>query len=66
MIKEDIIFKKIEYLVRDYMIQRTGGVENANGELVDAVFTTSEETDVRELIHDGYSVDEICLIIRHW
>lgn len=31
-----------------------------------AVFTTSEETDVKELIRDGYSIEEICLIIRHW
>lgn len=30
------------------------------------IFTTSQETDVKEMISDGLTIDEILSVIRKW
>ena len=64
--KQEKIFKEIENRMKDYMMMRNGGVEDGEGNEVDATFTTSQETDVKELIRDGLSVEEIISTIKRW
>jgi DNA-binding NarL/FixJ family response regulator len=57
-------FKSIEKIVNDYSILK-GKVSDGEKE-IGAVFTTSEEMDIRELISDGLSVEEIIEVIKEW
>lgn len=65
--KHNLIFKEVENKARDIMKKKTGGIEDGAGNfLPDAVFGTSHEQDVRELIDEGFSVDEIISKIKKW
>ena len=64
--KTNQTFKKIEdrirYLNKDQDQYRIDG----DGNRIDAVFTTSEEEDIIEMINDGMSIEEIILEISKW
>ena len=32
----------------------------------DAIFTTSQEMDIKDYIYDGYNIEEIIFMIRQW
>ena len=63
--KHEKIYKEVEMICRkERIMERHYGVEKFNdGE---PYFTTSQETDVREMISDGLDVEEIISTIRKW
>ena len=64
--KHEKIYKEVEMICRKERIMEKhyGVVEKFNdGE---PYFTTSQETDVREMISDGLDVEEIISTIRKW
>ena len=49
---------------KEFIMEKHYGVEKFNdGE---TYFTTSQETDIREMISDGLDVEEIISTIRKW
>lgn len=63
--KQDKIYKEVEKLVREQKIME----KHYRIKLIpidEPIFTTSQETDVWELIRDGLNVEEILSIIRKW
>ena len=65
--KENKIFKEIEdkirYLNKD---QEQYRIVDICGNRVDAVFTTSEEQDILDMIDSGLTVDQIVEEINKW
>ena len=63
--RQDNLFKEVERKVReDKIIEKRYGIDEIpDGE---PTFTTSQETDVWEMIQDGLNVEEILSIIRKW
>ena len=58
-------FKELERLVREQQIME----KHYRIKLIppsEPIFTTSQETDVKEMISDGLTIDEILSIIRRW
>ena len=63
--KHDEIYSKIEILVREQKImEKHYGIKLIP--INEPIFTTSQETDVKELINDGLDIDEILSSIRKW
>jgi hypothetical protein len=53
-----VICKKERIMEKHYRVQRFNDGE--------PYFTTSQETDVKEMISDGLDVEEIISIIKQW
>ena len=61
------LFNEIEEYERIHKIKRNqGGVIDGNGNPVDSVFTTSEITDIWEMIQEDWSKEEIINRIKNW
>lgn len=59
------IFKEVVMILsKELIMEKHYGVEMFNDG--DPYFTTSQETDVREMISDGLGVEEIISTIRKW
>jgi len=56
-------YKEIERLAILRGFKKNYSVVNAD---LDHVFTTSEESDIKELIDDGKKIEEIISIIFQW
>ena len=54
----EMICKKERIMEKHYDVESFGEGE--------PYFTTSQETDIKEFIHDGLEIDEIISIIRQW
>ena len=63
--KPEQTYKEVERLVREQKIMEKH-YRIKLIPLTEPIFTTSQETDVRELISDGLDVEEILLVIRKW
>lgn len=63
--KQDKAYKEVEALAKgEKIMEKRYGVESfKEGE---PYFTTSQETDIWELIRDGLSVDEIISEMKQW
>jgi hypothetical protein len=63
--KQEKLFKQVELKVRDEkLIEKRYGIDEIpDGE---PTFTTSQETDIWEMISDGMELEEILSIIRQW
>jgi len=63
--KQERIYNKVVEKVKEERIIETryGITEIPEGE---PLFTTSQETDVWEMVRDGMNVEEIVSIIRQW
>ncbi len=63
--KQEKLFKQVELKVREEkLIEKRYGIDKIpDGELT---FTTSQETDIWEMISDGLDLEEILSIIRQW
>lgn len=63
--KHEKIYKEVEMICRkERIMEKHYGVEKFNdGE---PYFTTSQETDIREMISDGLEIEEIISTIRKW
>ena len=63
--KQEKIYKQVELICKDkHIMEDHHGVERfSEGE---PYFTTSEETDIKEMISDGISIDEIISTIKKW
>ncbi len=63
--KTDNQLKKVEFLCRkDRVMENHYGVQSFNNG--DPYFTDSQETDIKEMISDGLTLDEIIAIIKKW
>lgn len=62
---KDQIYKEIENLVRKQKIMEKH-YKVKSIPLDEPIFTTSQETDVKELISDGLDIEEILSIIKKW
>ena len=63
--KSEQIYKEVEILVREQKLME----KHYKMKLIpinEPIFTTSQETDVRELISDGLHVEEILSVIKKW
>ncbi len=59
------IYKEVERLVREQKImEKHYNIESIPSS--EPIFTTSQESDVRELISDGLRIPEIIYFIRKW
>jgi len=59
------IYKEVELICKkERIMEKHYNVESFKVE--EPYFTTSQETDIREMISDGLDVDEIISIIRKW
>lgn len=63
--KPQQIYNEVERLVREQKIMEKH-YRIKLIPLTEPIFTTSQETDVRELISDGLDVEVILLVIRKW
>jgi hypothetical protein len=63
--KYDKIYKEVEMICRkEYIMEKHYGVQSfGDGE---PYFTTSQKTDIREMICDGLEIDEMISTIRKW
>lgn len=63
--KQDKIYKEVETLAKsEKIMEKRYGVESfGDGE---PYFTTSQETDIWELISDGLTADEIISEMKQW
>lgn len=63
--KHDKIYKEVEVICKyERIMEKYYNVEKfSNGE---PYFTTSQETDIREMINDGLQVNDIVSTIRKW
>lgn len=63
--KQEKLFKQVELKVREEkLIEKRYGIDKIpDGE---PIFTTSQETDIWEMISDGMELGEILSIIRQW
>lgn len=63
--KHDKIYKEVEVICKyERIMEKYYNVEQfSNGE---PYFTTSQETDIREMINDGLQVNDIVSTIRKW
>jgi hypothetical protein len=60
-----IKYNELEKLVREQEImEKHYGIKSIP--MNEPIFTTSQETDVMELIRDGLTIDEILSVIRKW
>lgn len=68
--KQDKIYNEIVSIVKEQKImekKRKGQIQNSNGDILPGIiFSTSEETDIREMISDGLSNNEIISKIKKW
>jgi len=63
--KQDILFKQIESKVREEkIIEKIYNIDTIPDN--EPTFTTSQETDIWEMISDGMDFNEIINIIRQW
>jgi len=61
------IFKEIENRIKIfYKNQKKFKIIDSKGNELDAVFTTSEKQDIREMIDEGKSIQEIVMSILMW
>jgi|TARA_R110000823_G_scaffold310641_1_gene435653 DNA-binding NarL/FixJ family response regulator len=63
--KQDKIYKEVDTLAKsEKLMEKRYGVESfIDGE---PYFTTSQETDIWELIRDGLTADEIISEMKQW
>lgn len=63
--KKERLFKQVEFKVREEkLIEKRYGIDKIpEGE---PTFTTSQETDICEMIIEGMELEEILSIIRQW
>lgn len=65
MRKFDKIYKEVEKITREKkLMEKRYGIDSIPSN--EPIFTTSQETDVKEYIYDGMDVDEIIEIIKQW
>ena len=63
--KNAIKIKDVEMICRkERIMENHYGVENFNDN--EPYFTTSQETDIKELINDGMNLNAIISTIRKW
>lgn len=63
--KHEKIYKEIKMICKNERImEKYYGIENFDDE--EPYFTTSQETDIREMINAGLEIDEIISTIRKW
>ena len=61
------IFKEIENRIKIfYKNQKKFKIIDSKGNELDTVFTTSEKQDIREMIDEGKSIQEIVMSILMW
>lgn len=64
-LRHEQIYQEVEIICKNERIMEIHyGVDNFNDE--DPYFTTSQETDIKEMISDGLCTEEIISIIRQW
>jgi len=63
--KKDKLYKDVEFKVREEkLVEKRYNIDKIpDGE---PTFTTSQETDIWEMISDGMDLEEILLNIRQW
>lgn len=60
-------FKEFEKLVKvSNILKNVNPIEDGNGNMVNSIFTTSQEMDIMEMIKDGLSIDEMIDIVKQW
>lgn len=66
--KVNKLFKEIENIVKENNILKNNNpIEDGNGNIINSVFTTSEEMDIKDMIEsDNYTINEIIEIIKQW
>jgi hypothetical protein len=65
--KKEKIYKEIENIIRSQGIKKEGRIIDGNNNVVpNAIFTTSEQTDIWEMISDGMEIAEIIETIKKW
>lgn len=63
--KHEKIYKEVEMICKkEHVMEMHYGVDSFSVD--EPYFTTSQETDIREMISDGLEVDEIVSSIRKW
>lgn len=63
--KYDNIYKEVEdFCKKEKIMENYYEVESFKED--EPYFTTSQETDIQEMISDGFEVDEIVSIIKQW
>ena len=59
------IYKIVEMICKkEHIMEKHYGVEKFNDN--EPYFTTSQETDIREMISNGLEIEEIILSIQKW
>lgn len=63
--KQEQIYKEVEKICKDNkLMEKHYNVVSFNEN--EPYFTTSQETDIWEMIHDGMNINEIILNIKKW
>ena len=63
--KNEKIYKEVEMICRkEHIMEKHYRVKKFNDN--EPYFTTSQETDIKEMIADGLDVKEIISIIKQW
>jgi len=63
--KQELIYKEVEKVAKENkLMEKRYGVKSFKED--EPYFTTSQQTDVWELVRDGMSVEEIISIIKKW
>lgn len=63
--KHEKFYKEVEMICRkEHIMEKHYGVDKFDDK--EPYFTTSQETDIREMISDGVEIEEIISIIREW
>jgi len=64
-----IVKKLLEFenlVIESGLLKNKNPIIDGNGNIVNAIFTTSQEMDVKEMISDGMSYDDMLNIVKQW
>lgn len=66
--KINIKFKEFQKIVEESgTLSDKTPIEDGDGDIVNSIFTTSEEMDIKDMIKSGeYTFDEMLDIIKQW
>jgi hypothetical protein len=53
-------------VIESEILKDKNPIIDGNGNIVNAIFTTSQEMDVKEMIIDGMSYDDMLNIVKQW